>query len=198
MARPREFDEAEVLEAAARCFWASGYEATSMRDLIGKTGITGASLYNAFGDKRALYLRALEHYVEAGIADRVRRFQQVSPRLAIAGFFAEIVERSVTDAERKGCMLVNAALEGSPDDPEAVGAVAGALDLIEAFFQDRVEAGQREGSIAKPWSAEQAARHLLGVLIGVRVLARIRPERKVLEDVVAPALALLAIKPASE
>ncbi|MBQ8106528.1 MAG: helix-turn-helix transcriptional regulator, partial [Afipia sp.] len=64
MARPREFEEGVVLDAAMECFWNRGYEATSMRDLVDKTGITGASLYNAFGDKRAIYQRALDRYVE--------------------------------------------------------------------------------------------------------------------------------------
>jgi TetR/AcrR family transcriptional repressor of nem operon len=64
MARPREFDETVILEAAIQCFWAKGLEATSMRDLIGRMGITGASVHNAFGDKRALYRRALAYYLE--------------------------------------------------------------------------------------------------------------------------------------
>jgi TetR/AcrR family transcriptional repressor of nem operon len=57
MARPREFDETTVLEAAMNCFWAQGFEQTSVRDLAERMGITGASLYNAFGDKRSLYRR---------------------------------------------------------------------------------------------------------------------------------------------
>ncbi len=73
MARPREFDEETVLEAAVQCFWSRGFEATSVRNLIEKTGLTSASLYNAFGDKRALYQKALDHYVERGIADRIQR-----------------------------------------------------------------------------------------------------------------------------
>jgi TetR/AcrR family transcriptional repressor of nem operon len=73
MARPREFDEQAVLDAAVQCFWARGYEAISVRDPIEKTGITGASLYNAFGDKRALYQRVLDHYVEDSVVDRIRR-----------------------------------------------------------------------------------------------------------------------------
>jgi TetR/AcrR family transcriptional repressor of nem operon len=60
MARPREFDEATVLEAAMNCFWAQGFEQTSVRDLAERMGITGASLYNAFGDKRSLYRRAAD------------------------------------------------------------------------------------------------------------------------------------------
>ena len=53
MARPREFDERAVLDAAVQCFWGGGYEGTSLRELIDRTGLTGASIYNAFGDKRA-------------------------------------------------------------------------------------------------------------------------------------------------
>src|SRR5271166_3984741 len=101
MARPREFDEEAVLDAAVQCFWAHGYEATSVRDLIEKTGITGASLYNAFGDKRALYQKALDHYVEGSISERIRRCENLAPYDAIAGFFAEILSRSLGDREHK-------------------------------------------------------------------------------------------------
>ena len=84
MARPREFDEEAVLDAAVQCFWSRGFEATSVRDLAGSMGITGASLYNAFGDKRSLYRKALDHYVENSITDRIRRCADKAPRAAIA------------------------------------------------------------------------------------------------------------------
>jgi TetR/AcrR family transcriptional regulator, transcriptional repressor for nem operon len=79
MARPREFDEEAVLDAVIRCFWSRGYEATSVKDLIEKTGITCASLYNAFGDKRTLFRTALDHYVEASIGARMGRCETVRP-----------------------------------------------------------------------------------------------------------------------
>ena len=116
MARPREFDEDAVLDAAVQCFWKQGYEATSVRDLVAHTGITAASLYNAFGDKRSLYGRALDHYVEASIADRIRRCEALPPGRAIEVFFEEIVKRSLSDRDRKGCLLVNAALDVAPHD----------------------------------------------------------------------------------
>jgi TetR/AcrR family transcriptional repressor of nem operon len=84
MARPREFDEDAVLDAAVQCFWKQGYETTSVRDLVAQTGIAAASLYNAFGDKRSLYGRALDHYVEVSIADRIRRCEALPPCRAIA------------------------------------------------------------------------------------------------------------------
>src|SRR5580704_997769 len=118
MARPREFDENAVLDVAMECFWNRGYDATSVRDLIEKTGITGASLYNAYGDKRALYQRVLDRYVEGSVADRLRRCEGLPPLEALSSFFSVIVTRSIEDRDRKGCMLVNAALDVAPHDPE--------------------------------------------------------------------------------
>ena len=100
MARPRDFDEGTVLEAAVLCFWKQGYEATSVRDLAAQTGITAASLYNAFGDKRALYQKALDHFVEASVADRIRRCEALPPCQAIEAFFEDIVKRSLNDRDR--------------------------------------------------------------------------------------------------
>ena len=94
MGRPREFDETEVLAAAIDCFWEHGYEATSTRELADRMGLTGASLYNAFGDKRTLYRRALDHYIETRFAERVRCLEGgLPPRQSIGAFFAEIIQR---------------------------------------------------------------------------------------------------------
>ncbi len=192
MARPREFEEQEVLDAAIQCFWTRGYEATSVRDLADKMGIAGASLYNAFGDKRSLFHKALDCYAEQSFRDRVKRLEGLMPpRQAIGVFFAEIIERSLSDPHRKGCMLVNSALEVAPHDPEFERIVAGILLEVEAFFRRSVEAGQKDGTIAALQSADDLARLLLGVLLGIRVLARVRPERDLLQGLVRPVFALL-------
>ena len=62
MARLKAFDEEAALDAAVDCFWSRGYEATSVRDLADGMRIGGASLYNAYGDKRALFRKSLERY----------------------------------------------------------------------------------------------------------------------------------------
>lgn len=133
MARPREFDEHAVLDAAVHRFWVHGYEATSVRELAQSMGITGASLYNAFGDKRSLFRKALAHYVAQSFGDRVSRFEHLPPKDAITSFFQEIVERSISDKDRKGCLLVNSALEVAPHDPEFQETIAGVLVQVEAF-----------------------------------------------------------------
>ncbi|RXV68601.1 TetR/AcrR family transcriptional regulator [Burkholderia stabilis] len=192
MARPREFDESAALDAAVYRFWVHGYEATSVRDLAHDMGITGASLYNAFGDKRTLFRRALSHYVDRSFGDRQSRLEAtLPPREIIKGFFREIIDRSVDDEDRKGCLLVNSALEIAPHDPEFQSMITGVLDRVRAFFRNQIAAGQASGDIPSDRSADDLASLLLGVHLGIRVLARTRPERALLEGLARPALALL-------
>ena len=188
MARPREFDEALVLDAAVQCFWSRGYESTSVKDLMEKTGLTAASLYNAYGDKRAMFRTALDHYIESSIGARIRRCEALPPRDAIASFFDDILRRSLSDRDRKGCLVVNSALELGPHDPEFRETISEALRRIESFFLICVEKGQADGTVASSRPAVGLAQHLLGVLMGVRVLARVRPERPLLYSMVDMAL----------
>jgi TetR/AcrR family transcriptional repressor of nem operon len=109
----------------------------------------------------------------------------------IRAFFKEIIDRSVDDEKRRGCMLVNAALELAPYDAEFQELVAEELSFIEAFFRRCVDAGQKDGTIAGALPANGLARLLLSVLIGVRVLARTCPERVVLEGAANGVLVLL-------
>jgi TetR/AcrR family transcriptional repressor of nem operon len=191
MARPREFDEGVVLDAAVQCFWARGYQSTSIKDLMEKTGLTAASLYNAYGDKRAMFRTALDHYIENSIGKRIRRCEALPPREAIRAFFDDILSRSINDRERKGCLLVNSALEMAPHHPEFKQTIAETLKRIESFFLACVEKGQADGSITSPRPAVGLAQHLLGVLMGIRVLARVRPERALLNGAIGTALTSL-------
>jgi TetR/AcrR family transcriptional repressor of nem operon len=191
MARPREFEESVVLDAAMGCFWRDGYEATSVRDLATQMGITGTSLYNAFGDKHSLFREVLRRYAERSTRERIGRLEStLPPKQAVRAFLDEIVERSV-DGDRRGCLLVNTALEVAPHDPEVRAEVATLLGEIEAFFRRAVTAAQAEGSVPPDREPADLARLLLGVTLGLRVLARSNPQRELLEGVVRPALGLL-------
>lgn len=180
-----------MLDAAIECFWSRGYEATSVKELAASTGITAASLYNAFGDKRALFRLALDRYVQGSIGERIRRCERLEPREAIGAFFEDILNRSLSDRSRKGCLLVNSALEVAPHDEEFQQTIASVIERIERFFLQCLKAGQTQGTITRALPARVLAHHLVGVLMGVRVLARVTPECRLLEGVVRPALALL-------
>ncbi|MFO1086812.1 MAG: TetR/AcrR family transcriptional regulator [Reyranellaceae bacterium] len=192
MARLKAFDEERAIDIAVDCFWMHGYEGTSVRDLAEAMGIGGTSLYNAYGDKRALFARSLERYANRSMRERISRLEAGHrPKEAIVAFIGEIVERSLEDADRKGCLLINSALDVAPHDAEIGKVVSGYLGEIRAFFHRNIEAARKNGHVSRKIDAEAVSGHLLGVVAGIRVLARTGARRNLLEDVARPALALL-------
>jgi TetR/AcrR family transcriptional repressor of nem operon len=192
MARPRAFAEDEVLDAAVERFWRHGYAATSVRDLGEAMGLGQASFYNAFGTKQALFARALDRYLDNNMRERIIRLEaSLPPRRAIEAFLEEIVERSLGDPDRCGCLLVNTALEMAPQDPQVAAVVAARLRQLEAFFRRCTIAAQRAGTVPQNLKAADVARLMLSTVMGLRVLARVRPERALLEGILSQALAAL-------
>ncbi len=180
-------------------FWRYGYAATSIRELGAAMGLGPASLYNTFGDKRALFLRALDRYIEGGLRPRLARLAAMDdPRAAIAAFLDDIVSRSLADPDRRGCLMVNTALEIAPHDPEVGEAIAARLGGLEAFLAGRVRAGQGQGCIDRTGDADDLARLLVATAMGLRVLARARPDPALLHGAARQALALLDPTPAPE
>lgn len=186
----KRYDETEVLRRAMEAFWGRGYEATSINDLVAATGINRGSLYAAFTGKRGLFLRALEHYdKEHRRAFLAALERDHAPREAILEAFRQVA----ADAKRgrKGCLLVNTALELAPHDPGTEKIVRAKLEAVEAFFRGRIGAGQDDGSLSPEIPAAETARVLFALFVGLRVITRSRPDRPVLEAIVAQAEALL-------
>jgi TetR/AcrR family transcriptional repressor of nem operon len=118
------------------------------------------------------------------------------PKQATRRFIEEVIERSLNDRGRRGCFLINSALEVAPH-AKALGAlIAERLGEIEQFFRRSIEAAQADGTVPRNRSSEDLARLLLGLLLGIRVLARTNPDRALLEGVARPAFALLDFEPA--
>ena len=196
MARPRTFNESKVLNAVVEAFWTRGYEGTSTRDLVKCTGLSQPSLYNAFGDKRSLYRRSLEHYLECSVRDRIRRLEVLpNAGMAITEFFAEVLKRTLTDPLHRGCLLVNSALESSADDVDLRQVVADELETIRGFFKGRLQAYKTLDGMAVGIEASQGANHLLSVLLGIRVMARVNPDPACLTEAIGTALSNLGLPP---
>ena len=188
----KQYDETEVLRRAMEAFWARGYEATSINDLVAATGINRGSLYAAFADKRGLFLRALEHYdKEHRRAFLAALARDHAPRDAILEAFRQVAEASEGGRNRKGCLLVNTALELSPHDPGIEKVVRAKLEAVEAFFRGRIEAARKDGSLSPEIPAAETARVLFALFVGLRVITRSRPDRAVMRSIVAQAEALL-------
>jgi TetR/AcrR family transcriptional repressor of nem operon len=191
MARPREFDEDEALERAMRMFWRQGFEATSVEDLVGETGLNRGSLYAAFGDKQALYLKALARY-------RTQRREQVSECLLQAPSVQEAFRRlflsfvEIPEAQRGcGCLLVNAAMERAPHDPETARLVSDNLRGLEESFLRALERGQDAGELPRGRELRPLARYLVAALQGLIVLAKARSDRRTLRDAAEVSLSVL-------
>ena len=112
-------------------------------------------------------------------------------RKAIRAFLAEVIDRSLKDRDCKGCLLVNSALDVAPHDAELGRVVTSYLEEIRAFFRRNVAAAIEAGETPHGTDAENLSIHLLGVLMGMRVLSRTGARRRTLEAVVQPALDLL-------
>lgn len=187
----KQFDLDETLERAMQVFWRQGYEATSVKDLVSAMGIHPGSLYPTYGNKRTLFISALRHY-EAMFLARFDDYARAhSPRRAIIAVFEDIVSDTLSNTAPSGCLLANTTLELAPHDEEVARIVAEGLTKTEHFFLDRIRAGQAAGDIPVSVSPTQTARVLLGLLNGLRVLARGKPERPVLQALARHAEACL-------
>ena len=169
----KSFDEELALEKAMQVFWSKGFDSASMADLINETGVNRGSLYNAFGGKQPLFVRALLKY------DRDMRMANLAqlealddPGRAIGEFFDIMVSETVADIGRKGCFLFNTVVESGSHDAQVNEIVANGLREIEGFFRRSIEVGQARDEIRQDIDAASKAKALLALALAIRVLGR--------------------------
>ncbi|MFK2853135.1 TetR/AcrR family transcriptional regulator [Dyella humi] len=190
--RPREFVLEDVLDKAIVVFSEFGYPATSLGKLTAAIGLTEGSIYKAFKDKRALFLAALERYVdlrasrlEQALSGAPTGFEQVRAVLEL------YVDYSHGAAGRRGCLVVGSAVDLASSDPE----IAKRVNLIFKMHEKRlvhcVRQGQEDGSIRADVDAESVARLLVCVLQGMRVLGKTGRSREDMTGPIKQALKLL-------
>lgn len=191
MARTKEFDPDAALQRALELFWERGYEATSMNDLVAHLGIARASIYGTFGGKHDLYVRALERYLDQRKV--VEKLSQPGPALpAVRAFIDSYVEESLDDQRRRGCMVVNTAVELAPRDPVMARRVMSSWDELETALASALIRARAQGEIGADKDPHALARFLLVLMQGIRVLGRADPDPRRLRDAVDQAMAALA------
>lgn len=183
--RPREFDIDRALEAATQQFWAVGYEATSLQDLLKSMSLSKSSLYQTFGNKHDLFIRCLEHYQQS-MVDKLREKldNSSSVKQFVSEFLEEVIAESNNRSGRKGCFLVNTANELSQRDADIGRVVTDGTSNVAKVFQQAIELGIKKNEI----SAEPPVEHLVGYLIttvtGLRTMAKAGAEQNTLKPVV--------------
>jgi TetR/AcrR family transcriptional repressor of nem operon len=184
----KQFDVDEVLEKAMHAFWSRGYEATSMQDLVTRTGVNRGSLYATYRDKHALFLAALRMYDERQRRNRLADLEaRYGPREAIRQLLLAFALSVSDKSGNRGCFLTNTALELAAHDREAGKIVAHAQAEIEAFFARMIRQGQKAGEIGPGVDSDETASGLLASLVGLAVLSRSRPEPSLMKAIVAEA-----------
>ncbi|MFA6954414.1 MAG: TetR/AcrR family transcriptional regulator [Thermoanaerobaculia bacterium] len=185
----KQFDVNEVLDKAMQVFWHRGYGATSVQDLVKETGINRGSLYATYRDKHALFLASLRMYADNLRHERLAQLEaRFAPKEAIHQLLLAFADLATEKGGNKGCFLTNTALELAAHDPVAAKVVAKAQKDMEAFFARMIEQGQASGEIPESLKPAATASGLLATLIGLAVLCRSRPERNLLQSIVADAM----------
>ncbi len=187
----KNFDIDQTLDKAMHLFWARGYEATSIEDLVKCMGINRGSLYGTFGDKRKLFIAALNRYDLTCRKAQLKSLEHDHlPKAAIEALFQGWIDQVAAD-NHNGCFLTNTALELAAHDDDIGAIVAESQREIEKFFRRLIKKGQQAGEFSMSLSPPKAAKSLLAALIGLLVLSRSRRDRHLLKSVADGALASL-------
>lgn len=155
MARPRQFDEADVKSALRDVFWKHGFEGASYANIMAATGLNKGSLYASFGDKRALYQHAISDYTRAYVAPGVAMLtnNSILPKERIMALFDRLVNAAQTPEGRWGCLLCNAAIDQAPFDGDVEKTVSNALSRLRKAIQTCVAGTAADGKAELIWTA---------------------------------------------
>ncbi len=171
MARPRKFDEDTVVEAAMQLFWSQGYKATTPRELMATTGLSKSSLYNTFGSKEGLFVRAIECYIAQREARLTEQMDGDDLHASLTAYFADTIAET-TGSTGRSCLVCTTVLSTTEDDLLAsVSARQGQARLQAVLFQ-RIRRGQLEGEVGRARTAEDLAQLVFSHAMGLHVLAR--------------------------
>jgi TetR/AcrR family transcriptional repressor of nem operon len=191
MARNKDFDEDEVLNKAVCLFWHKGYNATSMQVLVDHLGISRSSLYDTYGDKHNLYLKALEYYQNSNgkkMCDIVAN--TTSSKEAIKQLLEFITDNLLNDKQRKGCFIVNAGVEVAPHDAEVMKIILKNEQQVEDVFFKAIEKGQKSGEITNNQDSRSLARFISNTIKGIQVSVKSTKSKEVFSDVIETTLSV--------
>jgi|SRR5271166_797686 len=174
MARPRKFDEGQVVQAARDQFWLHGFNGTSLDDLTNVTGLGRGSLYAAFTDKRTLFLRAIDDYTTAlmdqALADL--RDPEKSGRDRLVDHIGSITKRLTADTKGRGCLMAKSAAEMGATDKDVARRVRKWLDVYQRDIAEAIRVGQRDGDIDPDADPDELALLILALLRGAEALRK--------------------------
>jgi AcrR family transcriptional regulator len=191
MARPRSFNPDEALDLARDVFWRKGFQGTSLDDITAATGLAKPSLYAAFGDKNALFLKVLDRYHERIIANAERVLNDgPSARDAIERWLTGFVPFCSGVRGSRGCLSINTAADGASDQKEVRKKVQRFNRKLEELLRNRLRADRAQFS--ETFDPDSAAGTIMAIYLGLMVMAKDAPDAARVRATLNQAMKLLA------
>lgn len=193
MARPRKFDEQQVLATAQEQFWARGYAATRMDDIAEATGLGKGSLYGAFGGKQDLFHRVFDAYCTSVVDATAQQLRgdDEDAYTRLSAHIHAVAAASAADTAQRGCLLAKGTAELAEHDKTVATRAHTAIETLHTLLKDDIAACQRNGDLDADADPGQLAALVLAVLRGIEALAKAGADEKTLTDIARTALAVL-------
>jgi AcrR family transcriptional regulator len=189
--RPRAFDRDDALDRAMHLFWRRGYEATSVSDLTESMGITPPSLYAAFGDKKRLFLEAVDRYQAGpGSFAQAALCDEPTAERAMRRLLLDTIESFFEPNNPKGCMVVLAATNCTTESSDILDELASRRRAAERLVRDRIAAGRNAGEFAADTDVDTLAGAIITTLYGLSIKARDGASRASLRKVVEQVMSM--------
>ncbi len=177
MPRSKAYDPEEALEAAMRAFWKRGYASTSLTDLTSAMGINKFSLYSAFGDKRAVFLAALDRYSKTIVTELLSLLDTKESALdAIRTYFETLIEGATSIGDVTGCLMTNSGSEMGPDDAEVRRKVQKHQARIKLAFKKALILSKDNGELSRNADPDILSTNLMMCTQSIAMIARTKPK----------------------
>ena len=186
--RPLSFDREAALHQAMLLFWRHGFEATSLSDLTAAMGVTAPSIYAAFGDKKRLFIEAVERYVSGPVTSQSIIDQAATAEEAARGLLQASAVGFTGPDTPPGCLLASSAISCSAAAGDVQRQLAALRLAIEARLTEKIMHGIETGELPRGTDADALAGHVMAVIQGMSTLARDGASRDKLMRVAAAAL----------
>jgi TetR/AcrR family transcriptional regulator, copper-responsive repressor len=194
--RPRAYDPEVAIRQARDAFWRGGYAATSLEDLSAAMGMNRPSIYAAFGDKRALYLRAATEYADisrAWLVTALARPRSLPDGLRAVYRYARDFYLAGGDAPR-GCFLLGTAVTEANADANVRAVVEATMTSFTATFTERFERAERDGELS-PHAPDALAQIATGMLNTLAVRARTGASAAQLDALIDATVSVICARP---
>jgi TetR/AcrR family transcriptional regulator, transcriptional repressor for nem operon len=172
-------------------FWLRGYQRLGLTELLSHLGISRQSLYDTFGNKRALFLRCIQHYRRTQLSHALALLDREDPPLENVKAVLRFFEQLALDYRCRGCLVANALVEIGRDDEEIFTLLSETLEILRAGIERALEAAKQHGELPPKRAPRELSRALLNAMLGLAVTGKLGLSREAVGEIHGGTLGLL-------